>query len=116
MSKIEKAIERAKEMRHKGQQETQAQVRADVGRLQDKEPVYTETKVISLDRAHLEKQRLMTLVEDPEAIDCYNLLRTQLLERTRHKGHNTIMITSTRASAKPRLLNWLAVTLCDRPR
>jgi exopolysaccharide/PEP-CTERM locus tyrosine autokinase len=36
----------------------------------------------------------MTLVDDPRATDCYNLLRTQVLMRTRDQGFNTIMVTS----------------------
>ena len=36
----------------------------------------------------------MTLLDNPEVMDCYNLLRTQVLHRTRPKGHNTIMVTS----------------------
>lgn len=94
MSKIEKAVERAKKKRLLSQQETQAQVPSEVSIPQEQGPSYTQTKVVSLDRNHLEEHRLMTILEHPEAKDCYNILRTQLLQRTRDKGHNTIMITS----------------------
>jgi exopolysaccharide/PEP-CTERM locus tyrosine autokinase len=47
-----------------------------------------------LDRSRLAKHRLLALLDDPEAVNCYNLLRTQLLEKTRQKVHNTIVITS----------------------
>ena len=91
----EKAVERAKKKRHAGQNHAHGQRPLEVlPRPAEQAPVYTKTKVISLDRDHLESQRLMTFLDDPEAMDCYSLLRTQLLQRTRDKGHNTIMITS----------------------
>ena len=63
-------------------------------RLGEHDPVYAQTKVISLDRGHLEKHRLMTFLNNPKAVDRYNLLRIQLLKKTFDKGHNTIMVTS----------------------
>jgi exopolysaccharide/PEP-CTERM locus tyrosine autokinase len=58
------------------------------------EPISEETEAISLDRTCLEKNRLMTLLDDPEVLDYYNLLRTQVLWKTRTKNHKTIMVTS----------------------
>lgn len=92
MSKIEKALERARKKRLAGEGGTHSPVAVEAPRLQ--EPAYTCTKVISLDGGRLEKHRLMTLLDDPEATDCYNLLRTQVLEKTRKKVHNTIVVTS----------------------
>ncbi len=95
MSKIEKALERAKKKRrHAGEKEPQAPALRAVPIVSEREPLYTHTKVIPPDRSHLEKHRLMTFLDDPMAMDSYNLLRTKLLERTRGQGHNTIMITS----------------------
>lgn len=95
MSKIEKALERAKRMRDAGQEEAHGRAPVEVsGRLYEHEPVYTRTRVISPDRGHLEKHRVMTLLDEIEIIDYYNLVRTQVLQRTREKGHNTIMVTS----------------------
>ena len=94
MTKIEKAVERAEELRRKNLGRTPPEPAHKAGAGGEPKPVYSETAVIPLDPDHLEKHRLMSLMDDPAAVDCYNLLRTQLLERTRGKGHNAIMITS----------------------
>lgn len=94
MSKIEKALERARKMRQEGQEQVEGYRPSEVSRLQVGEPAYIKTKVMSLDRGHLERHRVMTLMDNPEVMDYYNLLRTQVLQKTRHNGHNTIMITS----------------------
>ena len=94
MSKIEKALERAKRERLATQQGVHGQAPLEAVKSQEQEPDYALTKVVSLDRSHLEKHRVMTLLDDPEAIDCYNLLRTQILQKTGNKGQNTVMITS----------------------
>ena len=61
-------------------------------------PVYSQTRVVSLDSNHLEKHRLSVLLDDPLAIDSSNVLCTQFLNRTLPKGHNTVMVTSSLAS------------------
>jgi exopolysaccharide/PEP-CTERM locus tyrosine autokinase len=94
MSKIEKALERAKTLREAGTQETHGQTPAQIFSVEEEKPVYTKTRVISLDSSHCEKHRVMTFLDDPGIMDHYNLLRTQVLQRTRPKGHNAIMITS----------------------
>lgn len=97
MSKIEKALQRAKAMRQEEQPQSDRSDQPDKAapdKAQPAEPLYSKTKVVSLNRAHLEKHRAMTLIDDPDAMDHYNLLRTQVLLRTRKKGHNALMITS----------------------
>ncbi len=95
MSKIEKALERAKKKRQAAEIQNQGPAHVKVFGLQDQEPGRAVTKVVSLDSGHIQKHRLMALLDDDsKALDYYNLLRTQILHRTRHKGHNTIMVTS----------------------
>jgi protein-tyrosine kinase len=94
MSKIEKALERARKKRQARRGEAHGPAADEGAGLQGQGPAYTQTKILCLDRRCLEKHRLMTLLDDPEAMDCYNLLRTQVLEKTRDKALNTIMITS----------------------
>jgi len=94
MTKIEKAVEKAEELRRKHVQGTPPDSKTEKRMEGKPKPVYSETAVISLDPDHLEKYRLMSLLEEPGAVDCYNQLRTQVLERTRGKGHNAIMVTS----------------------
>ncbi len=99
MSKITKAIERAKKSRKASVREVdelrlREQTPAMTSSLIYQQSVYSQTRVVSLDDRQLERNRLLTLLDDPVAIDCYNVLCTQILERTRAKGQNTIMITS----------------------
>jgi len=94
MSKIEKALEKAKRMRERPGEEDPRDYAYETPFLFEKKMVYSCTKKITVDKAHLEKNRLMALIDDPQAMDSYNLLRTQILEKTRLQGHNTIMITS----------------------
>ena len=94
MSKIQKALEKAKkDRRESGDTE---------GVLSGHKPsfvkaqalAFEDAKLISLEKGHLEENRLMVLLDNPEVTDHYNLLRTQILWRTRPAGHNTIMVTS----------------------
>jgi exopolysaccharide/PEP-CTERM locus tyrosine autokinase len=94
MSKIAKALEKAKKKRAPDKDQAQRQVPTIAPSSEKKPPVYTQTREISLDTCHLEKHRVLTLVDDPRAVDCYNLVRTQILMRTRDQGLNTIMVTS----------------------
>ena len=102
MSKLEKALNRAKQARRGDESGENRREDAPLDPLLDRvvrdgeatKPVYTETKVVSPDKSHLERHCLMTLLEDSEAADYYNRLRTQVLQRTRGKHHNAIMVTS----------------------
>lgn len=94
MSKIEKAVERAKQMRHAAYEEGRFPASVETPNLRESIQFYTRTKMVVPDRSHLEKHRVIPFLDDPTIIDRYNILRTQLLNRTRDKGHNAIMITS----------------------
>lgn len=94
MSKIEKALEKAKQSRHYHETQRGEHLPPETGGFLGQEVGFSRAKVISPDKNHLEKNRLMTVLEDPEVTDYYNLLRTQVLWKTRPEGHNTIMVTS----------------------
>jgi exopolysaccharide/PEP-CTERM locus tyrosine autokinase len=94
MSKIEKALERAKKQRQTTEDESLDQPLPPVHDSAEGVPVYSQTKVVCLNKDHLAKYRLMSFLNDSQAVDCFNLLRTHVLEKTRDKGHNTIMVTS----------------------
>lgn len=94
MSKIEKALEKAKKKRDGKQQETRLKMASEVAAAGEKAPLYTKTKSVTLKDSHLEKYRIIAHSDDSGIINSYNLLRTQVLQRTRDKGYNTIMITS----------------------
>ena len=94
MSKIEKALEKAKKKRDENRQETRLKVASEAAAAGENAPLYTQTKSVSLKDSHLEKHRIITHSGDSGIINSYNLLRTQVLQRSRDKGYNTIMVTS----------------------
>lgn len=57
---------------------------------------YTQTQVLDQPEADVEHggSQLIAQADDMALTDCYALLRTQVLHRTRDKGQNTIMVTS----------------------
>jgi exopolysaccharide/PEP-CTERM locus tyrosine autokinase len=94
MSKIAKALEKAKSSQSSRETE-QSSFFAQKERLAPSEPiVYTHTRVSSICPRDLEKFRVMTAIKDSEITDYYGLLRTQVMARTKKKGLNTLMITS----------------------
>jgi non-specific protein-tyrosine kinase len=57
-------------------------------------PAYTQSENIKLDPAVLVANRCICIETDALIVEHYKLLRTQILQRTRTKGWNTVMITS----------------------
>jgi capsular exopolysaccharide synthesis family protein len=57
-------------------------------------PAYTSTEIFPLDGLHLEEHRVISGLEDHRVRDSYDILRTEVLQRTKPKGWNSIMITS----------------------
>jgi len=94
MSKIEKAVQKAKMKRDESQREDSGKVSLGPAVSDKSDPTYNQTKSVSLKKSHLEKSRIITHLDDPRIMNSYNLLRTQVLQRTRDKGYNTIMVTS----------------------
>lgn len=100
MSKIAKAVERAKKSRQAHARDIERiRIRGQApveppGPAAQPPAAYTQTRVVSLDSGRLEKNRLFTLLDDPAVIDTYNVLCTQILERSRADGRNAIMVTS----------------------
>jgi exopolysaccharide/PEP-CTERM locus tyrosine autokinase len=94
LSKIEKALEKAKQTRQGDLQSIRIEAQ-ETPEPQAQRPEQTTSKTVPLDKACLERNRLMTLLDDPGVSDYYNLLRTQVLWKTRSEALNTIMITSS---------------------
>lgn len=96
MSKIAKALERARQESHDAPdaRREEAYPGHEAFPLDDGSPVYTRTKVVSPDDSLLRNNRILTHVQDTFVQDHYSLLRTQVLQRTREQGLNTIMVTS----------------------
>ena len=59
-------------------------------------PVYTESISVKLDPVKLARNRCVCISHDAPELDAYKVLRTQIMQRTKEKGMNTIMVTSVR--------------------
>lgn len=114
MSKIEKALRKAASQRQNEHSETLNEERAGQASSSIvRSPIYTKTLVqpsISIDL--LERERLLGGSAENELRDCINLLRTQLLQKTRNMGWTTIMVTSPNPKAgKTTIATNLAISL-----
>ena len=61
-----------------------------------KAPVYSESISVRLDPQRLVKNRCICISSDAPEIDAFKVLRTQIQQRTKEKGMNTIMVTSVK--------------------
>jgi non-specific protein-tyrosine kinase len=57
-------------------------------------PVYSDSKTVELDPNVAAENRIVCMFPDSPEIDFYKILRTQIQQRTKDKGWNTVMITS----------------------
>ena len=92
MSKINKALEKAKKEKLENWETTQEQDVSQISLATPKGQSMTKVQEPRWDR--LESNRIITALERRELFDTYNLLRTQLLHKTRDQGWNAIMVTS----------------------
>lgn len=61
-----------------------------------KPPVYTDSAAVTLDEALVAENRIVCFAPDAPELDFYKVLRTQIVHRSKERGWNTIMVTSTR--------------------
>lgn len=107
MSKLQKALEKAKQERgdfYPGDAPSPAlkvlELQQETGKLDITEkvdrvsPFYNQSRVVSLSREVLERNRCVAMFPSREEVEAYRVLRTQILNRTRESGGNLIMITS----------------------
>lgn len=59
-------------------------------------PVYSMTRVLNPAQDFPENKRTLRYVTDPEFLDSFHYLCTQVLQKSRPRGWNTIMVTSAR--------------------
>jgi len=57
-------------------------------------PVYTDSRPVRIDAQKAAQYRCVCFNPDAPEIECYKVIRTRILQRTKGHGHNTIMITS----------------------
>jgi non-specific protein-tyrosine kinase len=61
-------------------------------------PVYKDSRTVELNPKVISDNRIVCMFPDSPEIDFYKVLRTQIQHRTKHKGWNTIMVTSVNPS------------------
>ncbi|MBI4791501.1 MAG: polysaccharide biosynthesis tyrosine autokinase [Deltaproteobacteria bacterium] len=59
-------------------------------------PVYSESVSVNLDQQKLIRNRCVCITSDAPELDAYKVLRTQIRQRTKEQGMNTIMVTSVK--------------------
>ena len=97
--KIEKAMAKVRKMQ---QAAGAAQTAQKEGRRVEEPPknnafpVYFDSKCLNPDGDSVIKNRCVGLSTDAPELDFYKVLRTQIIQRMKPKGWNTLMITSTR--------------------
>ena len=57
-------------------------------------PAYVQSRSVKLDPQVLARNRCLLNLDDAREAESYRILRTQILQRTRESGANTIMVTS----------------------
>jgi protein-tyrosine kinase len=92
MSHIEKALEKAKKER--ASIEVKEKVKVEVKDITYEKPIYQLTRVMPVDESVLLGNRILDQSSNSTVTDRYNLLRTQILEKTRDNGLNSILVTS----------------------
>jgi protein-tyrosine kinase len=111
LSFIDKALEKAKAHKKKGQAGSAVVPEALAPRIPLTSPAgstereiippeisYSITRTVAVDREVMRQNRLIVPGEETEAAvgEGYKLLRTHILHRTKAEGHNTLMITGPR--------------------
>ena len=95
--KLTKALEKAKKKKASGVRRTPQKV-ISIKKQQTendwKSPVYSESIKIKLDKECLLDNRCIGMLPEAPELDSYKVLRTKILQRTKQKGWNTVMITS----------------------
>jgi non-specific protein-tyrosine kinase len=106
MSKLKKALEKAKETRGiEGQnlyndikassKSVDLQVKEEDGCRPEIDVCYSETKVKKIEESLLKKGKVISLFHDSDKIDEIKTLRTQVLNHLNQIGGNSILITSS---------------------
>jgi len=104
MEKLRKALEKAKQDRvyeigamteqHAATTKVASTSDATEDRIGQFSPVYSQCRSHELNQETLANNHCLCISSDPFEIESYKMLRTQVLQRTRPEGWNTVMITS----------------------
>lgn len=94
---LRKALDKAKQERrldHEGEVVSVVGGRPAPTREGHIAPVYSQSRHVALDNKVLEKNRCVCFLNDFKEMDLYKVIRTQISQRMRANGWNTLMITS----------------------
>lgn len=96
--KLRQALEKAKRMREEAPPPLPAAAAPAAARPSSdwKAPVYAESGRVELDERALVRNRCVCIQPDAKELEFYKVLRTKIQFLTRHKGWNTVMVTSAR--------------------
>ena len=97
MSKLKKAMEKAKEARATGVSPYPAfSPRVEKGKQASCEidVTYSCTKVLDIDHRIFKKNKILSLFQATEATDQINILRTQVLNKLKEIGGSSLLVTS----------------------
>ena len=95
--KLRKALEKAKKTREEvSEPEILKTPKAENKKTVNewKSPVYSQSMHVELNTKALLENRCICIEPESMEIDCYKVLRTKLQHLTRHRGWNSVMITS----------------------
>lgn len=122
MEKIKEALKRAKNVNtvntsKKVVNEIDAKINTENQEAKDLAPIsYTQTKVIELNNAHLEKNRIVAVNRDNKAAYSLDSLRTQILQKMYENDWKSIAVVSpTEACGKTFLSINLAISIANQP-
>lgn len=96
--KLRKALDRAKKNREENQVSPDigpARKESDADSLESSTPLFSQSEPLKLDVNKLKENRCVCVSSDAPEVEMYKVLRTQIQQRTKEKGWNTLMITST---------------------
>jgi non-specific protein-tyrosine kinase len=106
MSKLKKALEKAKETRATGQEfpfEVEGEARKplapvpsskEADRSREVKVTYSRTKIVPVDPHVLRKNKIFSLFQDNDVADQIKILRTQVLKGLEKIGGNSVLVTS----------------------
>lgn len=105
MSKLKKALEKAKDNRetysesviqkeHKSSPKMIPKIDQKLKTQQDISVEYSQTKIENIDPQLLKKNKIFSLFQEDSTTDRINILRTQVLNRLKEIGGNSILVTS----------------------
>ena len=107
MSKLKKALERAKQARaeegyekdsedklSQAVKKTQVKPAPEHSKSEEVHIAYTRTKVLDIDTRKLKKNKIFSHIKEDRMTDQINILRTQLLHKLEEINGNTLMVTS----------------------